>query len=167
MSKFRKELVRVKQDFNNYNQQDSAELHRAIIDAIHEDLNRVKDIPIFTYDEAAYDALMRKERAVVDWNRQKAFSSSIVSDLFAGQIESVLKCSTCHHESARYDTVFDLCVPIPDMTGSSLVDCLNEYTKVEDFGDGWRCPQCKEARGSTKKILISKLPSILVLRMFS
>jgi len=165
MSEFRSELVSVAPQFDNYDQHDGMDCLRSILDALHEDLNRINQRPVFTYSDKDAEELSKLGSAMLSWNRQKSISNSIVSDIFAGQIESVIRCSTCGFESATYDAFFDLSVPIPKKNNLKLVDCIKDYTKIETLDAEWKCSKCNDTRVATKQVLISKLPEILVIRM--
>jgi ubiquitin C-terminal hydrolase len=167
MTEFRSELVKVSSQFDNFDQHDGMDCLRTIIDALHEDLNRiVSERPVFTYTDKDVDKLNKLGRATLSWKRQKSIGNSIVSEIFAGQIESIIKCATCGFESATYDAFFDLSVPIPTKrTGLSLVECLEDYTKLETLDAEWKCSTCKLVRVATKQVLISHLPDILVVQL--
>lgn len=158
-----------------YSQQDGQEFLRLILDALHQDLNRIpkSQIPKYTYTDEDVSKLSSLGKAALSWNRFKSTSDSVISDVFSGQLESIIECTTCGEQSATYDTIYDLSVPIPSSLRDNskskssihLMDCLNDFAKKETLdGAEWKCPKCKCKREATKQVLISKIPEILVIR---
>lgn len=176
MVSFRNELIRFADQFDNYeygdfliaSQHDGQECLRIILDALHEALIRSPGPrPKFTYTDTHADVLSNLGKATLSWNRSQSIGgSSVISDVFGGQIESVIRCGTCAAESATYDTFFDLSVPIPSGAKKvRLEDCLADFAKVETLDGEWKCPRCKCPRTATKQVLISKVPQVLVISL--
>ena len=57
----------------------------------------------------------------------------------------------------------DISLPIPEGT-TSLENCLAEFGKFESLETPRYCANCPSRGAATKKIQISKLPDILVIR---
>ena len=50
--------------------------------------------------------------------------------------------------------------------GVSVYDCFDDFFTDEHLdGDAWKCSRCKIARPATKKLSISKTPSILMIHL--
>jgi hypothetical protein len=47
------------------------------------------------------------------WNLYLRTNNSIITDLFAGQLQSIKQCLTCGHTGFQFDPYLDLSVPIP------------------------------------------------------
>ena len=80
--------------FAGYQQHDSQELLAFLLDAIHEDLNRVKDKPITSppdHDGTQPD----DEIAALSWDIHLKRNQSVVVDHFHGQLRSEAKCLDC------------------------------------------------------------------------
>lgn len=76
------------------------------------------------------------------WAAYLKFNDSVVSDMFAGQLQSTIECQTCHNQSYCFDPFLDLSVPIPknteskgflgrklvsDLSKCSLEDCFEKF----------------------------------------
>ena len=47
------------------------------------------------------------------WHSYLRKNDSVITDLFAGQMQSVIECQTCHHRSMCFDPFLDLSLPLP------------------------------------------------------
>ncbi|KAH8405303.1 hypothetical protein KR222_004086 [Zaprionus bogoriensis] len=92
-------------------QHDSQELLEWLLDALHEDLNRVMEKP---YSELK-DSNGRPDKIVAAeaWSQHHARNQSIIIDLFYGQLKSKVSCLACGHESVRFDPFSLLSLPLP------------------------------------------------------
>jgi ubiquitin carboxyl-terminal hydrolase 4/11/15 len=109
---FRINFCRKTQLFMTSEQQDSQEFLLAVLDNLHEDLNRITN--------KKYMELQKQKAGESDeeasnrwWNYYKSRENSIIVDLFQGQYKSTIKCSTCGNSSISYDTYMNLGLPIP------------------------------------------------------
>ena len=138
-----------------------------LIDGLHEDLNRVTKKPTYTYNPDKEESLLSAIGvANLSWKRYHSNMSSLVSDVFAGQLESIIKCKVCGFESPTFDIFFDLSLPIPKGgITQTLFDCINEFGKIETLDTEWTCIKCKSKGKATKQVLISHLPKVLVIRI--
>lgn len=154
-------------DYLYYRQHDSQEFLRTLVNELHNDLNKVKAIPKFTYKESEFETLLSSIKAVVSWNRCKRYEDSLIQDVFCGQLESMVKCQNCSYISTTFETFWDLSIPVSP-SGSriftSVEDCLKEYFKEEFLEALYKCDQCHSHQKATKKLAISRFPVVLVLR---
>ncbi|XP_017134812.1 ubiquitin carboxyl-terminal hydrolase 32 isoform X1 [Drosophila miranda] len=92
-------------------QHDTQELLEWLLDALHEDLNRVMEKP---YSELK-DSNGRPDKIVAAeaWSQHHARNQSIIIDLFYGQLKSKVSCLGCGHESVRFDPFSLLSLPLP------------------------------------------------------
>ena len=51
------------------------------------------------------------------WEYAHSRSSSVIQDIFAGQLQSTLQCPDCHAESHTFDEFMDLSLPLPQQGG--------------------------------------------------
>lgn len=93
-------------------QHDAQELLAWLLDALHEDLNRVRDVPRAPH---AHDSDGRPDQVVASeaWEQHTARNRSIMTDLFYGQLKSKVRCDTCGRESVRFDAFNMLSLPLP------------------------------------------------------
>ena len=109
--------------------------------------------------------------AGIEWDRWSKRERSLVSDLFAGQHASQLRCLTCRRTSTTYEPWFNLSVEIPlrEHAGvaARLEDCLSSYCQEERLAKGqeWSCPHCRTTRDATKRIMLTKAPQYLVVHL--
>uniref|UniRef100_A0A1I7ZCM3 Ubiquitin carboxyl-terminal hydrolase 48 n=1 Tax=Steinernema glaseri TaxID=37863 RepID=A0A1I7ZCM3_9BILA len=92
-------------------QHDCQELLAFLLDFLHEELNK---ITVKKYVELR-DSDGRGDAEVADeaWSVYQSREHSIVTDLFAGQLRSELRCSECGATSSRFDPFTCLQLPIP------------------------------------------------------
>ncbi|KAI9362954.1 hypothetical protein DFJ73DRAFT_811732, partial [Zopfochytrium polystomum] len=177
-SQFKRQIEQWAPQFAGYNQQDSQEFLRFMLDGLHEDLNRVQVRPKFTYKDSDVDVLSSSDKATLSWNRYHAVSSSLVFDLFGGQLQSTVKCLGCGAQSTTFDMFWDLSLPIPKVyqrsrlenmgTKSqqcSIVECLAEFALEELLDELYQCDACKSRQKASKCLRIHRCPEILVLHL--
>lgn len=171
-SSLRNFCARLNREWGVDRQQDAKEFFDFLIDCLHEDLNVMwQRTPL---DPLTPSAEMERERLPVDkvsrieWNRWTHREKSFISDLFAGQHASRLRCTTCGNTSTTYEAFYSISVEIPRNTGKrswTIDDCLRSYCQEEKLsGDEvWKCPHCKCEREATKRITITRAPQCLVI----
>jgi len=108
--------------FLGYGQQDSQELLTFLLDALHEDLNRVKvkpfdEIPDYDDENSANDPLQEAEKilklAKTCWNLYRRRNDSVIVDLFQGQYKSTLICPDCNKVAIKFDEIMYLTLQLP------------------------------------------------------
>ena len=109
---FRINFCRKTQLFMTSEQQDSQEFLLAVLDNLHEDLNRITNKKYMELQEQKVGE-SDEEASNRWWNYYKSRENSIIVDLFQGQYKSTIKCSTCGNSSISYDTYMNLGLPIP------------------------------------------------------
>jgi len=97
--------------FSGFAQQDSQELISAILDALHEDLNRVKDKP-YVAQQTTSDP-NDNSASQPCWFNHLARNRSVLVDLFHGQYKSVLQCPKCSRYSVAFDPFSVVSLPVP------------------------------------------------------
>lgn len=109
------------EQFVGYDQHDSQELATYLLDALHEDTNRVTKKPYVEKPEQGEDEPddLAADRA---WDLHLQREDSRVLENFMGQVKSRLEC--CREDCNRVSTTFDpfmyLSVPIPGATDRKL-----------------------------------------------
>lgn len=167
----RKLAGRFNQEWAADRQQDAKEFLEFLLDILHEDFNsmwsRPPLKPLTDADEAFREKLPKQYAAAIEWGRYTHRDRSIISDLFAGQHASRLRCTTCGHTSTTYETFYSLSVEIPQDRPADIRDCLRSYCCEERLSgdDIWKCPRCKQEREAYKKITITRAPRYLVIHL--
>lgn len=130
---FKMTIGRWNSRFIGYSQQDSHEFLGALIDGIHEDLNRIKHKP---YVEGK-DANGRPDEEVSKeaWEGHKQRNDSVIVENFHGQFKSTVKCPTCNFVSVTFDPFIDLALPVTKTASqSSLFSGLSKLGGKAIFG---------------------------------
>ncbi|CAF1282003.1 unnamed protein product [Rotaria sordida] len=114
------------QEFVGNGQHDAQELLTILLDAIHEDLNRIITKP----QVPPIEDQSRPDHIVADeyWRGHLSRNDSIIVQLFTGQFKSKTKCPQCHKESITFDPFTTLSVPLPKRTA---VDTIVTYRNDE------------------------------------
>ena len=171
---FRSFCARLRSEWGRDQQQDAKEFYDFVIDFLHEDLNINWRAPpphvLSPSEEAIREKMYPAYAAKIEWTRWSKRDKSIISDLFAGQHASRLKCKVCGHTSTTYETFYSISVEIPRSAAPQrggkwdLYDCLRSYCKEEELSknERWKCPSCKKERDATKRISLTRVPRHLV-----
>lgn len=157
--------------FAGNEQQDSHEFMMMLFDKLHHDLNlhgkdKYKQNGIASNGDD--DSSINIPRATLGfqfWKRHLEMNKSIVSDLFEGIFMSTLTCTFCKGQSNTFEVFNCLSLPIPSDSRCHLRDCLNHFSNPERIEAAWECPRCKQKREADKKIVICKLPKILIIHL--
>ena len=109
---FRSIFVSFVKQFAGFCQHDSHEMLAFMLDALHEDLNRVKTKPYRELDER-WENETEEEASLRWWKSHIDRENSIIVDLFHGQFKSVVRCPQCNRVNTIYDPFMHLGLPIP------------------------------------------------------
>ncbi|KAI5951329.1 hypothetical protein KGF54_004403 [Candida jiufengensis] len=114
---FKSTIGRYSSMFSGYLQQDSQELLSWLLDALHEDLNRIHKKPYCEKPELNDDDIKNSE-AIINlantcWHQHKQRNDSVIIDLFTGLYQSTLVCPDCEKTSITFDPFNDLTLPLP------------------------------------------------------
>ena len=165
---FRKFCARLNGEWGVDRQQDAKEFFDFLVDCLHEDLNanwHCSQLQPLTAEQELYrERLSPHYVSLTEWSRYAHREQSYISDLFAGQHASKLRCTTCKHTSTTHEAFYSISVEIPRSGKGDIYDCLRSYCKEERLGRGelWKCPYCKCEREATKQITITRAPKVLV-----
>lgn len=173
-SSLRKFCARLNQEWGVDRQQDAKEFFDFIVDCLHEDLNvnwqRHPLDPLSTKQEIERERLPIQVASKIEWDRYTHRESSYISERFAGQHASRLRCTTCRGTSTTYEAFYSISIEIPTPEAKKgrswdINDCLRSYCKEERLsGDEvWKCPYCKCEREATKQITITRAPQFMVI----
>lgn len=168
----KREMGRVHRMFAGFAQQDSQELLRYLLDGLHEDTNRIKGT-VKWQELKDIDGESDENKAARYWENHVERNDSPITDLFTGQLMSVLTCGACGHRSASFDPVMDVSVPLVKPSGrkveqlNTLKKCLDEYVAEELLQkmEQVYCSKCKAHKDHTKSLSFARLPKILVVHL--
>ncbi|XP_041373319.1 ubiquitin carboxyl-terminal hydrolase 2-like isoform X2 [Gigantopelta aegis] len=165
---FKTEVQRFAPRFMGYQQQDSQEFLRYLLEGLHEDVNQVQEKPKpVTLEDEKLENKSDEEKAALYWKTYLRFDNSKIVDIFVGQLKSELKFE-CGHTSVTFDPFWDLSLPLPKRTGQTHIeDCLKLFMRKEKLESDERptCYKCKQRKPCSKGFSIQKFPQILVLHL--
>ncbi|CAJ1966950.1 unnamed protein product [Cylindrotheca closterium] len=118
---FKQCVGRHAEQFMGYDQHDSQEFATYLLDALHEDTNRVTKKPYIEKPEKVKDE-SDDDAANKAWELHLKREDSRVLENFMGQVKSRLECCTanCDRVSTTFDPFMYLSVPIPGETDRQL-----------------------------------------------
>ncbi|XP_054900980.1 putative ubiquitin carboxyl-terminal hydrolase 50 [Poeciliopsis prolifica] len=138
--------------FDSYTQQDAQELLLHLLDALHEDLKKMH--------------LSRKQPGKKQ-SRNSKTESTLVSDLFEGQLSYLTSFLHCGHEAHNNQTFTILSLPIPNDKKCTIQDCLSLFFEesVLTGAEQSDCSYCGRRREATVQTYLNKPPEILILHL--
>ncbi|KAJ3477244.1 hypothetical protein NLG97_g8890 [Lecanicillium saksenae] len=114
---FKSTVGRCRSTFSGWGQQDSQEFLGFLLDALQEDLSRVKNKPYIekpdSTDEMINDPEAIRAMASKVWDITRQRDDSVIADLFTGMYKSTLKCPVCDKISITFDPFNTLPLPLP------------------------------------------------------
>jgi len=163
---FRNFCARLNETWGKDEQQDAKEFYDFVIDFLHEDMNVAwRNAPphvLSPEEEARRERMHPAYASLIEWARWSKRDLSPISNLFAGQHASRLKCMACGTTSTTYETFYSLSIEVPRSGQGHIYSCLESYCQEEKMLKGWKCPTCKKERDATKQIFITRAPKHLV-----
>lgn len=152
-------LGRHAEQFLGYDQHDSQEFATYLLDALHEDTNRVTKKPYIEKPEQGEDE-PDDVAANKAWGLHLQREDSKVLENFMGQVKSRLEC--CEEECNRVSTTFDpfmyLSVPIPGATERTVKVTFVPLDPTQKKKNLW----LKMSKVSTVKKLMAKMNEELI-----
>ncbi|EGP88869.1 uncharacterized protein MYCGRDRAFT_69980 [Zymoseptoria tritici IPO323] len=116
-SHFKTALGNAQPMFSGYGQQDSQEFLSFLVDALHEDLNRIKKKP-YIENPDSNDATVHLPEAIIELgetyrNNHRLRNDSVAMDLFSGFYKNKMECPKCDKVSVTFDPYSLLTVQLP------------------------------------------------------
>lgn len=116
-SNFKKTLGGIQPLFSGYQQQDSQEFLSFLVDALHEDLNRIMKKP-YNENPDSDDKTVHDPQAIIELGEiyrknHKARNDSVAMDLFSGFYKNTMECPKCDKISITFDPYSLLTVQLP------------------------------------------------------
>jgi ubiquitin carboxyl-terminal hydrolase 6/32 len=118
-NEFKRVLSRFNPQFSGSDQHDAQELLACLLSGLSEDLNRVVKKPYIEQPDSdgRCDTVVANEW----WQNHAKREFSVIVALFTGQYKSLLECSVCHYESARFEPFTFLQLSLPESSYRSIV----------------------------------------------
>ena len=116
-SQFKKTIGSIQPMFSGYGQQDSQEFLSFLVDALHEDLNRIMKKP-YNENPDSDDKTVHDPQAIVELGEiyrknHRARNDSVAMDLFSGFYKNTMECPICDKISITFDPYSLLTVQLP------------------------------------------------------
>ncbi|EMC99064.1 hypothetical protein BAUCODRAFT_120356 [Baudoinia panamericana UAMH 10762] len=116
-SDFKRTLGSLQPLFSGYGQQDSQEFLSFLVDALHEDLNRIQKKP-YTENPDSDDKTVRDPQAIIELGEvyrknHRARNDSVCMDLFSGFYKNTMECPVCEKVSITFDPYSLVTVQLP------------------------------------------------------
>ncbi|KAG8832639.1 Vacuolar morphogenesis protein 6 [Serendipita sp. 399] len=94
----------------------------------------------------------------------------VVHQVFAGQLQSEVKCGKCGHVNPTVDPMLDISLELKDIQNgqkTTLASCLRRFTEQEKLPPkAYVCSNCQSsASEATKQLSIKKLPPVLCIQL--
>jgi ubiquitin carboxyl-terminal hydrolase 8 len=147
--------------YSGFRQNDAAECFNKIIELLHEGLSYAVSI---SYDSKQKTELEKIEYLSIQCTKSHFEKSySIPVKIFYGQFQNRVICIECKKVSIQFEPFSMINLPICDKT-NTLFDCIDKYTSFEimDGENKCNCENCKRNTIGKKKIMVWKLPQVLV-----
>ena len=105
---------KIREDFNNFQQQDANEYLNFVLDELNEELNiKYKKIYIPNPDDQISLNNTKEELSNIYWANSIRRSSSFINSIFSFQLENILTCEKCKKSKSNFETCTILNLPIP------------------------------------------------------
>ena len=130
--KFRINFCKKTRLFLNSDEQDSQEFLLALLDNLHEDLNRITNKKYLEMEEQRKGE-SDEEASKRWWNYHISRDNSIIVDLFQGQYKSTIRCLECKRTSVSYDTYMSIGLPIPTRNTQIQIKLLTQNLDFIDL----------------------------------
>jgi len=149
--------------FANNQQHDADELLCTILQSFHDVLSKnVKyriEGEIYTEDD------VHIKKAHEDWISYYNNRSSVILDIFSGQLRTGFQCLDCHKILYRFDPIMIIDLPIvPNTHIYQLFDHLVEMEQLSD-DNLYECDDCHHRTKAHKRTMLWKLPKILIVKL--
>ncbi|KAF1942844.1 cysteine proteinase [Clathrospora elynae] len=131
---FKQTLGKANSLFSGYGQQDSQEFVSWLVDALHEDLNRVREKPYHENPDSDDNTFRDPEaiKALGETYRynHRARNNSVAMDLFSGFYKNTMVCPECEKVSITFDPYSQLTLQLPiEQTWTHTITYVPLYGK--------------------------------------
>lgn len=119
--------------FASMEQQDAQELLSALLDGVHEDVNRIRGKKPYhpePVESDSDDVTIQSQKAREAWHRHLERDSSFIVDNFHGQLQSEVCCSACGKKNIRWEPFSSLVLPLPLDTNRTLKVLLVGFPRL-------------------------------------
>ncbi|NXT26594.1 UBP50 hydrolase, partial [Syrrhaptes paradoxus] len=153
---FHSVLVKRYPAFRKRMQQDAQEFLICVLNELHEALKKVRA-----------QLCQRRCRTSAKASGGSVSETSIITQLFEGQLSYDITCQECRTTTSRPETFTVLSLPIPSKSTCSLQDCLKCFFKQDTLtrNNQIHCSWCGTKRDAAVKATITKAPQIVIFHL--
>lgn len=157
-------ISRIFPSYRGSKQQDAGEFLRAVLEILHEDLNRVRDKPIYK-DLSSESDLDIEKIANLWWSYSLSRDHSAITDLFQGQTVTTMTCTLCTNNSVSCDTFLNIALELPKSGSTTLSTCFDFHTRRTSLLDTYKCEKCKKTKACYQQTFLLRFPKILIIQL--
>jgi len=134
---FKKQISICAPEFEGYDQHDSHEFLRIILDKLAEELdtsnmNGAKKCKE-TIEEMTFKGASPDEQMGHSWSYHLSQNQSLITNIFRGQFMSEIECLSCQHRRICFDRFYDLSLSIPK-GNSSIIKLMHRRRNRSECG---------------------------------
>jgi ubiquitin C-terminal hydrolase len=146
-------------NFNIYEQNDVHEFLLHFIDQLTKEIGINLEINI-NYDKNNLSDIDKLAiLAIKNWESNFKNLYSYLHKILFSQYLSIIQCKNCNHKNYNFEP--SLCIEL-ELSHNNLLDCLNNFIKVEHLED-YKCDKCKKTNNVYKKLMFWKHSKILII----
>ncbi|KFP71727.1 Putative ubiquitin carboxyl-terminal hydrolase 50, partial [Acanthisitta chloris] len=152
---FHSVFVRRHPSFCTSTQHDAQEFLICVLDELHKDFKEVRA------------QLCQRRNKTGAEARGNVSDTSIITDLFEGQLSYNITCLRCKTTTARPESFTVLSLPIPSRTKCSLQDCLKCFFRQDTLTQNNQiyCSWCGTNQDATVKAIVTTTPEIIIFHL--
>ncbi|NXA94728.1 UBP50 hydrolase, partial [Melanocharis versteri] len=152
--------------FSRRTQHDAQEFLICVLDDLHEAFKEVRVQLCTNLNDSAGPSQERQSPAAGASTRSSN-GTSIITELFEGQLSYGIRCLKCTARSDRPETFTVLSLPIPSTRVCSLQDCLECFFQPDTLtrNNQIHCYWCGGNQDATLKASIIKAPQIIIFHL--
>ncbi|EGR29667.1 ubiquitin carboxyl-terminal hydrolase family protein, putative, partial [Ichthyophthirius multifiliis] len=169
-SELKSSIEKICTKFKGNNQEDCQEFLRTLLENLNDDLNRV--IGKKPYKELEADPKNQQDLQKISdiwFQYYKERDNSIITDIFTGQLLSIVSCLKCEKQSYAFDNFMDLSLSFTNNHRFNFVyeleRLIEQFLKEEPLDNAYYCQKCKNHTKSKRRFEIQKLPDVLVIHI--
>ncbi|KAI6230206.1 Ubiquitin carboxyl-terminal hydrolase [Aphelenchoides fujianensis] len=153
----------VNKEMGDGRQHDAREFLMALLDSMHEDMNRVNDNEQKPFQQD-YDGTQMVAHAQDYEEKMERFSSSVIAGIFYLRTVSKIKCGGCKKASVTFEETPQLILEIPvDAPAPHLTHCLQRHYSMMPLDGMWKCVHCSAHSNALRSTETWKLPNVMII----
>ncbi|EJT80644.1 ubiquitin carboxyl-terminal hydrolase 2 [Gaeumannomyces tritici R3-111a-1] len=145
-------------------QQDAEEFVIFVMENIHDETNRLRDITIDMSKVTCQGD--RYEHALAFWKGYRSANDSIIDKYWRGLTQNVLQCKNCGNTTYNHEPWDKIRVTVPpNKKALGLMDLLHTSYPYKEIREDYRCEKCKLLNTTTSTIRLARMPELLCISL--